>query len=207
MKKTRGWLVPCGVVFAASMVLYLMTLCPTVYNGDSGDLTTASYVLGVAHPTGYPLYMLVGKIFSLIPYGNIAFRYNLMSAVFCALSAVFVCLSIRLLTKSDLAAVGGGLMAAFATSVWNQATVAQTHGLLGTFVAALIWFSLKWRDTKKTKWLFFATVTFGLGLSNHVSLIFCLPAFAYLVWADDIKALRKVDVKVAFASFLAPLAL
>jgi tetratricopeptide (TPR) repeat protein len=205
--KPRGWLAPAGLVFAVSMALYLLTLCPTVYSGDSGDLTTASYTLGVAHPTGYPFYMIVGKAFSLIPLGNVAYRYNLLSAVFCALSGVFICLSIRLLTKSDPAAVGGGLMVAFSTSVWNQATVAQTHGLLGTFVAALVYLSLRWREKGEAKWLILATITFGLGLTNHVSLIFYLPAFAYLVWAGMGKALKKADRKVALASFFAPLLL
>ena len=62
-------------------LFYLFSLHPTVSAGDSGELITAAYTLGIAHPPGYPLWTILGKIFTIIiPFGNIAYRVNLMSA-------------------------------------------------------------------------------------------------------------------------------
>lgn len=71
------------LVFLISFTVYLLTLCPTVYVGDSGELIAASYTLGIPHPPGYPLFCILGKIFiTLIPIGSIAYRVNLLSAFF-----------------------------------------------------------------------------------------------------------------------------
>ena len=68
------------IVFLTSFYTYLHTLCPSVYVGDSGELITAAYTLGICHPPGYPVYCILGKIATIIfPYGNIAFRVNLVS--------------------------------------------------------------------------------------------------------------------------------
>ena len=71
-----------SAIAIVSFVIYLLTLCPTVYLGDSGELSGAAFSLGVAHPSGYPLYALVGKVFCLIPFGSVGFRMNLMAALF-----------------------------------------------------------------------------------------------------------------------------
>ena len=63
-------------------MVYLLTLSPTVYLGDSGELSAAAFCLGVPHGSGYPLYVLLGKGFCLLPFGDVGFRMNLMSAVF-----------------------------------------------------------------------------------------------------------------------------
>ncbi len=70
--------------------VYMKTLAPTVSFFDSGELISAAYTLGIAHPPGYPLYVLMGWFFSKLPAGNIAHRINLMSACFAALAAVMV---------------------------------------------------------------------------------------------------------------------
>lgn len=78
VKKLLGLL-----VFLISFTVYLLTLCPTVYVGDSGELIAAAYTLGIPHPPGYPLFTILGKIFiTLIPIGSIAYRVNLLSAFF-----------------------------------------------------------------------------------------------------------------------------
>ncbi len=77
-------------VFLFSFFIYLHTLTPTIDLHDSGDMIGASYTLGIPHPPGYPLYCLLGKLFSLIPLGNIAYRYNLFSAASAALAVMMV---------------------------------------------------------------------------------------------------------------------
>ncbi|MBU1345224.1 MAG: DUF2723 domain-containing protein [Proteobacteria bacterium] len=80
----------CGLlVLFVSFGVYLHTLTPTVGFHDSGDMITASWVLGLPHPTGYPLYTLLGKVFCIIiPIGNIAYRMNMESALFASLAVM-----------------------------------------------------------------------------------------------------------------------
>ncbi len=74
-------------VFIVALAVYLLTLAPTVGPVDSGELILAAALPGIAHPPGFPIYVLIGHVFSHLPFGNVAQRLNLMSAVFAALSA------------------------------------------------------------------------------------------------------------------------
>ena len=76
------------VVAVVAFGVYLKTLAPTVSFFDSGELIAAAYTLGVAHPPGYPLYVLVGWLFAQLPLGSVAYRLNVMSACFAALAAI-----------------------------------------------------------------------------------------------------------------------
>src|SRR5437762_5413496 len=71
-------------VFAAAAALYVRTLAPSVLPGDYAEFQMCAAVLGVPHPTGYPLYVLLGKLFTLLPAGDVAYRVNLSSAVYMA---------------------------------------------------------------------------------------------------------------------------
>jgi hypothetical protein len=79
--------------------LFIITNPPTIYLGDSGEIVTAIYTLGIGHPPGYPLYILSGKIFSLISLGDIAFRINLFSTLLSLLIFLFLFLNIKLLIE------------------------------------------------------------------------------------------------------------
>src|SRR5215471_1070031 len=87
---SRTILVSGLIVFIASMSAYSFTLAPTVTLVDSGELIVAAKSLGVAHPPGFPLYVMLAHIATLIPFGTIAFRVNLASAIFAALGAVMI---------------------------------------------------------------------------------------------------------------------
>src|SRR6476620_7305625 len=75
----RSPLITGAAIFAAALVLYLRTLAPSVMPGDYAEFQMAAAVLGVPHPTGYPLYIMLGKLFTLLPFGDVAFRVNLSS--------------------------------------------------------------------------------------------------------------------------------
>lgn len=104
--------------FAAALpsyILYVRTLAPTVTSEDSGELITAAYTLGIAHPPGYPLWCILGKLFSLIPLGNVAWRVNLLcnrSPLTTGLLQVFFVL------VSSRPRVPRGLLNFFAIPVW-----------------------------------------------------------------------------------------
>jgi tetratricopeptide (TPR) repeat protein len=90
----RSQLLAATGVFAGAIALYVWTLAPTVTLVDSGELIVAARSLGVAHPPGFPLYILLAHIASLVPIGSVAHRVNFASAFFAALSAAVLCLAV-----------------------------------------------------------------------------------------------------------------
>ncbi|MBA2440882.1 MAG: DUF2723 domain-containing protein, partial [Rubrobacter sp.] len=92
--RRRLWVLLCGTgVAAASFVVYLLTLAPSVLPYDSGMFQARAHVLGIGHPTGYPTYIMLGKLFTYLPFGDVAYRVNLSSAVYGALAAPVVYLA------------------------------------------------------------------------------------------------------------------
>jgi hypothetical protein len=132
-------------LFAASLALYVQTLAPSVAAlfDDSLEFPLVSYRLGIAHPTGYPLYTLLGKLFSLMPWHNMAWRVNLLSAVAGALTVALVYLVARQLARR-LPALLGALALAVSPVFWSQAVIAEVYTLAGAFVALLLWLALRW---------------------------------------------------------------
>ncbi|MBI2763214.1 MAG: DUF2723 domain-containing protein, partial [Chloroflexi bacterium] len=117
-----------------ALIVYLATLNPTLPPGDSGDLITAASTLGIAHPPGYPLFAMIGHLFTLLPFGSPAYRVNLMSAVLDAAAVGLVAALIyrvavasaardeKSADPTKLAAIAGligALFLAFATEFWS----------------------------------------------------------------------------------------
>lgn len=94
------WLLAAGL-FAGSSLVYLHTLAPSVSTifDDSLEFQLVCYLPGIAHPTGYPLYTLLGKLFTYLPLGDVAYRVNLMSAFFASLTASILYATLRLLIR------------------------------------------------------------------------------------------------------------
>ena len=130
-----------SIVFILGLSLYVHTLAPTVLPSNSGEFQFVADVLGIAHPPGYPLYTMLGKLFTLIPLGDVAYRINLMSAFFAALTLALVSRIVRRVTGSALGGVVGALALGTSTTFWAQATTANTRSLTA-FFAALALFAL-----------------------------------------------------------------
>jgi len=130
-----------SIVFVLSLALYVHTLAPTVLPSNSGEFQFVADVLGIAHPPGFPLYTMLGKLFTLIPVGDIAYRVNLMSAFFAALTLAVVSCTVRRVTGSALGGVVGALALGTSTTFWAQATTANVRSLTA-FFAALMLFAL-----------------------------------------------------------------
>ncbi len=169
---TDYWPLIAGVM---AFFIYVSTLAPDVLPADSGEFQLAAPLLGVPHPPGYPLYMLLGKLFTLIPIGNLAYRLNLLSAVTGALTLALVGATVHhiILTAGfetrPTAAVWGGLAAALAlgaaTTFWAQSTTANIRSLTGLFTALCLYALV----TRRLK-LF--ALSLGFGLTHHASLAF-----------------------------------
>jgi len=135
----------CLLAFAA----YLSTLAPTItwrhWGIDTGELATAAHRLAVPHPSGYPVYLLLGKGFTLLPWGSIAYRTNLLSAFFAAATVGAVAWSIYLsLAATEMrawpGAIGsltGAAMFAFSPTFWSQAVITEVY-TLHTFLLGLL---------------------------------------------------------------------
>jgi hypothetical protein len=133
-------------LFAACLALYLQTLAPSVATlfDDSLEFPLVSYRLGIAHPTGYPLYTLLGKLFTLGPWRNVGWSVNLLSAVGAALTVVLVYLISRALVPRRWPALLGALALAVSPVFWSQSVIAEVYTLNSAFVAALLWLALRW---------------------------------------------------------------
>jgi hypothetical protein len=164
-----------------SLIVYLKTLAPGVYGFDSAELATGAATLGIVHATGYPLYLLLGKLFTFIPLNSIAYRVNLLSAVMGALTIWLIARLARRMTGSRWAAWVSAAVLAFSHSFWGMAVVAEVY-TLHTFFAALTFLLLyRWTETRQDHWLYLFVFTYGLGLTNHVSGILIAPAYAWVI--------------------------
>ncbi len=195
-------------VFLATFALYTRTACPTLGGAfDSEEFQHVAYTLGIAHATGYPLYLLLGKIFStLVPLGDIAYRMNLLSALITAGAAALVYLNAQALTRRPLAAVATTALFATNVAVWRQAGVASIGPLHLLLLNAILYAMLGWHTHRAP--LTIVAFLFGLGLAHHrTTLLFALP-LALLVWLDEPNLLRRPRelVRVVLAAAL-PLAL
>src|SRR5438128_8836804 len=100
---SKAGLLCAGIVFFASLFLYSWTVAPTVTLVDSGELIFAARSLGVAHPPGFPLYVLLAHAFTWLPFGSVAARVNVASAVFAAVAAAMLTLVVaEMLLSFDL---------------------------------------------------------------------------------------------------------
>src|SRR5262249_45377287 len=186
-----------GVAAALALVVEAVTVQPPVPPGDRGELISRASVLGVAPPPGYPLYMLVGHLATLLPGGSPALRMNLLSGLFDAIAVGIVLMIVyRLVANAPgrssaggarrlalVAAAVGALLLAFSTLFWAYSVVAEVFPLNNLFAAALLWIPLavSWRPQRTwLLWLFAFLV--GLALCNQQTIVLLVPAFAVLAW-------------------------
>lgn len=169
-------------VFGLCLAVYILTLAPGVLGGDSGELQYIPYILGVAHPTGYPLYTLLGWLWThLVIVGNVAYRMNLFSALAGALTVGVLYLIIYHLTAQHVPAVVAALFLAFSPTFWFEAIIAEVYTLNLLFMALCLLLLLRWQEGK-TK-LELLAFTYGLSLTHHRHIILLLPAFIYFIHA------------------------
>lgn len=190
-----------GLVFFVTTVIYLSTLAPTVAFWDCGEFITTAYTLGIPHPPGAPFYTLLGRIFSMLPFGEIAFRVNLLSAAAGIATVVLIYLcTVRLLTTwldrentiQQVAILVGGVVAslstAFSFSFWNNAIEAEVYGLSMCITMLAVWVALRWDDAHKDhnsdRLLLFIAYLFGLGAGVHLQCLLTIPGILILLFTD-----------------------
>ncbi len=195
-----------AVTALASGALYLQTLAPTVTGEDSGELIAAAFTLGIPHPPGYPLWCLTAHAaIKLIPFGEIAWRANLVSALFGVLAACTVTAIVMRLTKSLIAGVAAGLSFAFAHEVWEQSTIAEVYTQFAFLFALTLYLVIRWRDTGQARALYGAAFAAGLGVVAHGLMLLPLPVLVIAAcWPRAGAWLRPAQIAPGAAAFLAP---
>jgi hypothetical protein len=190
------------------LAVYLATLAPSVLPGDIAELQYVPAQLGIPHPNGYPLYLLLGKAWSSLPLGSLAWRMNLLSAV---LGAAGVGLSYLFLRAAGLqwpAALAGAWTWAFQLTYWTYAGVAHRYTLLMLLGTGSLLALLAWRQRGQDWLLLLAALLAGLGLASHIaSPLFLVPAAVLLLWPGRQARLSLRLIALAVLLFLLPLLL
>lgn len=177
------WWIGIGLC-AAAFALYLRTLPPTVLDGDSGEFQYMAAILGVAHSSGYPLYLLIAKLFTLLPFGDVAFRVNFFSAVSAALTVPFIyAIAFRLIARR-VPAILATAMCVVTPSMWGGALETKTYALHLLLGVLCVYFALRWHDAGRPRDFYWLAFVFGLGLTNHHVIVFLAPALALVAWLN-----------------------
>jgi hypothetical protein len=177
--KRRDWLL-AGLLFAGSLIVYLQTMRPSFGWGDSSELTTAAYFLGIGHSPGYPTYMLFGYLFSHLPFETVAWRMNFMSAFFGALAVGLSYFVFRKIPCGRFGAFLGAATFAFTATLWELTTEAEVYTLHAAFVAAIILLVLNWRQSGRPHLAWVALLA-GISLGNHALTVLLLPGLIFFV--------------------------
>ncbi|HSS34851.1 MAG TPA: DUF2723 domain-containing protein, partial [Patescibacteria group bacterium] len=172
-----------AIVGLLSFVVYLRTLLPGIAFGDWGEMQTISHVLGVAHPTGYPTYVILGWFAQLVPVGSVAFRLNVLSAILVATALATLCAIVRRLGVRPLLAAAMALALGAVGTVWAAATVAEVNPLHLLFCALLIHRALVWEADRRPRDLVLGGLLIGLSVGNHLLTLFVAPfVVVFVLW-------------------------
>ena len=164
-----------------SLSAYLRTLAPDILYGDSAEFQTLASTFGVAHPSGYALYLMVAKVFTWLPWHNLAWRVSLLSAVMGALGLVGMYWMIRLLDGSRSGALLGAVMVGIGRTFWSQAVIAEVYTLAALTVLAVLLLLFAWQNDplRRLRWLFLAALLVGLSL--HITVVVMAPPMMLFV--------------------------
>jgi tetratricopeptide (TPR) repeat protein len=192
--------------FLIPLIFYIKTLCPTLSTyADAGEFPTAAYLNGFAHPPGYPLFTLIVKGFTLLPFGdNPAEKANLASSVVAAAAVAIFFLLSHNLTKNAFPSFIASQLLAFSPIFWRNAIVSEVFGLLVLFISLTFMLFIKWIETKNKKYYYGFLLAGGFGIAHHQLLIFTLiPLFLYFVFTKKWKLIKFIDIPLGILTVLA----
>jgi hypothetical protein len=177
-------------VGAILFTVYFMTLAPGLTwanNGsDGGDLISAAATGGVAHPTGYPVYLLAAQLFQLFPFGSLAFRTNLLSAISMVAASMLVFATVRRSLEASqpweraLAALVAALAFGLSPLAWSQAVITEVYSLHVLFISLLLYLITAWTSESQIKNGVIGLVQ-GLAVGNHLLAILMTPGLILTV--------------------------
>ncbi len=215
-----GW-----AVFAISLVVYLLTLEPTVSFWDCGEFILCSYRLEVGHPPGAPFFLLLARFFTLFAGGDtarVAVTVNILSALASALTILFLFWSItrlvRMATGDDedltggkgvailLSGAAGSLAYAFSDTFWFSAVEAEVYGTSSLFTAVVVWAALRWYeeadDPRSGRWIILIAYLMGLSIGVHLLNLLAIPVIVLLWYFRKERPTTRGVIRALLAGFL-----
>lgn len=155
---------------------------------DGGDLITAAATGGIAHPSGYPTYLLLARLFQFIPIGSLAFRTNLMSVLtaVCVALAVYEIVNINT-SHNAMASLASAYAIGLSPLFWSQALITEVYVLHILLIVIILFLS-----TKNPRSHFLLGVIFGLAMGNHITTIFLLPLLFHKEKKDLLQRLAGI---------------
>ncbi len=206
-----GWF-----VFAIATIVYWLTVEPTASFWDCGEFIAVSYKLEVPHPPGAPLFLLIGRFFSLFAFGDVervAYWINMSSVLSSGFSILFLFWTITALGNKLMglkpgqgtddqnwsiiaAGIVGSLAYTFSDSFWFSAVEAEVYAISSFFTAFVVWAILKWEqiddDKHRNRWFLLLAYTVGLSIGIHLLNLVAIPALGLIVY---FKYYEKVTTK------------
>ena len=202
--------------FLLPLIIYSFTMAPTVSLWDCGEFIATSVILGIPHPPGTPLYLIISNFFSQLPlFENLAARVNLVSPITSALAVMFLYMIIVYLleeinkkTNTELtvynksliiylASFIGAMTFAVTDSHWFNAVEAEVYSLSTFFTAIIIWLILKWSrefDTKdQLKYLILICYLIGLAIGIHLLNLLAIPFIGLIIYFKYIKSVKSIN--------------
>jgi hypothetical protein len=206
------------VTFVLVLLVYILTLAPTTAFWDASEYIAAAWVLGIPHPPGNPLFVILAHVFGLLPVAeSYAVRINLFAATTSAGAAAFWFLVGERWLRGIVAdrwarygaAIGGALVGATSWTVWNQSVVNEkvyTVSLLS--IALVMWLVVRWGDDEpgphRDRWLVLIAYVLALTSTNHLMGFLALPALGiYVLWTDWRVAVQPWAIVTFYALLLA----
>lgn len=208
-------------VFLISVSVYIATLSQTVVFWDVGEFIAASYLLQVPHPPGSPLFLLLGRVVSMVPFFvDIAARVHAISAVASALSVAFLYLiTVKLISRfrgipqsgvDRLVVFGasavGALALAFTTTFWKNAIEAEVYGLSMFFVSGILWLALRWwersEEPRNEKYMMLIAYLIGLSIGVHLLSLLAIFTVFMIFYFKNFEMNRINFIKLGIVSSL-----
>ena len=190
-----------AIIFLITFVIYFDTMAPTVSYWDCGEFIAVSHTLGVPHPPGSPFFLLLGRIFSMIPFNeDIAFRVNIISPIVSALAVMLLYLTIvKIVTHwrgkvenlTDVLIVFGGasvgaLTFAFTDSHWFNAVEAEVYAFSTFFTAIVVWLILLWNEkadqSGHERYILIIAYMIGLATGLHLLNLLAIPFVTLIIY-------------------------
>ncbi|MEM7656172.1 MAG: DUF2723 domain-containing protein [Bacteroidota bacterium] len=193
-------------VFLFALLVYLLTMAPTASFWDCGEFIACSNELEVPHPPGAPFFLLVGRLFAMLAFGNellVAFMLNLMSVLSSAFTVLFTFWITTHLAKKMMISVkeaptatqtlvilGAGVVAGmantFADSFWFNAVEAEVYAMSSFFTAIVVWLMFKWEERAdepgNERWIILIAYLMGLSIGVHLLNLLTVPTLAFIYY-------------------------
>ncbi len=219
LNNITGW-----VVWAIASFVYLSTIEPTASFWDCGEFIASSYKLEVGHPPGAPLFMLLGRLFSMfVSPDKAAMMINVLSALASSFTILFLFWTITLFGKkivlknkeelSDanvIAILGSGIVGAlaytFSDSFWFSAVEAEVYALSSLFTALVFWAMLKWDEVADqpyaNRWLILIAYLMGLSIGVHLLNLLAIPSLVFIYYFRKYEVNKKGIIQASIIAVL-----